>query len=30
MLFMYLIGGLIAIGLLVYLLIAMLKPEIFG
>ncbi len=27
---LYLIGGLISIGLLVYLLIAMLKPEAFG
>jgi K+-transporting ATPase KdpF subunit len=30
MLLMYAIGGLIALGLLVYLLVAMLKPEIFG
>jgi K+-transporting ATPase KdpF subunit len=27
---LYLIGGLIAIGLLAYLLVAMLKPEVFG
>ena len=27
---LYLIGGLMSIGLLVYLLIAMLKPEAFG
>jgi K+-transporting ATPase KdpF subunit len=27
---MYVLGGLITIGLLIYLLIAMLKPELFG
>lgn len=30
MMLLYGVGGLIALGLLVYLLVAMLKPEIFG
>jgi K+-transporting ATPase KdpF subunit len=28
--FLYIIGGLVSLGLLVYLVIAMLKPEIFS